>query len=94
MVQEQHIHDERHQDQGIGKRDQVDYHLKVTAVTGVRDGEHDLSNFCPEQRVQQLQFLTDAPSIAGAFPLMQGAPHSKDSSCYHLQVVAYHKVPN
>ena len=33
----------------------------------------------------------DAPSIPGAFSLMRGAPHSKDSSCYYLQVVAYRK---
>ena len=37
----------------------------------------------------------DAPSIPGAFSLMRGAPHSKDSSCYFtFKSSRTAKVPN
>ena len=46
VVEQQHCHDERHQDQRHGKEDESDRvhdHLKMTDVVCVRDGGDDLA---------------------------------------------------
>ena len=94
IVQEQHIHGERHQDQGQRKEeegDQVDYHLKVTAVTGVPDGEQDLSNFCvlPVTRTtgSTTQFLTGSKERGHSKFTLEASGFCKKSesrnSCYN-----------